>query len=92
MSGLLPLASSFAEQRLHLGYRQAVLQASTCLGAAGARFRGHEFHYATVIREHSADPLFSALGPADENLGTCGLRQGSVFGSFIHLLDRENTQ
>ena len=92
MSGLLPLASSFAEQRLHLGYRQAVLRASTRLGAAGARFRGHEFHYATVVRERSADPLFSALGPADENLGTYGLRRGSVFGSFIHLLDREDTQ
>ena len=48
MAGLLPLATSFAERRLHLGYRQARLLAAGPLGKAGARFRGHEFHYATT--------------------------------------------
>ena len=47
MAGLLPLVTSFAERRLHLGYRSARLLGETALGAAGARFRGHEFHYAT---------------------------------------------
>lgn len=89
MSGLLPLVTSFAEKRLSLGYRRASLRVSTKLGAAGTRFRGHEFHYATVVREASAEPLFSVVGPADEDLGTCGLRKGSVLGSFIHLIDRE---
>jgi cobyrinic acid a,c-diamide synthase len=89
MSGLLPLVTSFAERRLHLGYRRAILRVGTPFGAAGAGFRGHEFHYATVVREGAADPLFSVFGPADENLGTNGLRQESVFGSFIHLIDHE---
>ena len=89
MSGLLPLVTSFAERRLHLGYRRATLRVGTPFGAAGAGFRGHEFHYATVEREGAADPLFSVLGPADENLGTYGLRQGSASGSFIHLIDHE---
>jgi cobyrinic acid a,c-diamide synthase len=91
MSGLLPLVTRFAERRLHLGYRRAILRVGTPFGAAGAGFRGHEFHYATVVREGAADPLFSVFGPADENLGTCGLRQGSVFGSFIHLIDHETS-
>ncbi|HEX9535067.1 MAG TPA: cobyrinate a,c-diamide synthase [Stellaceae bacterium] len=89
MSGLLPLVTSFAERRLHLGYRRAILRAGTPLGIAGAVFRGHEFHYATITRQEAAPSLFSASGAADEPLGAYGLRQGSVFGSFIHLIDRE---
>jgi cobyrinic acid a,c-diamide synthase len=89
MSGLLPLVTSFAERRLHLGYRRAILRTGTPLGTAGAIFRGHEFHYATITRQGVAIPLLSVFGPADEHLDAYGLRQGSVFGSFIHLIDRE---
>jgi len=89
MSGLLPLATSFAERRMHLGYRRAILRVGTPLGAAGAIFRVHEFHYATIVRQGAATPLFSVLGPADEDLGAYGLRHGSVLGSFLHLIDRE---
>jgi cobyrinic acid a,c-diamide synthase len=91
MSGLLPLATSFAERRLHLGYRRAILRTDTPLGTAGAVFRGHEFHYATTNRQGAATQLFSVFGAADEYLGAYGLRQGSVFGSFIHLIDRETS-
>ncbi|HEY1430692.1 MAG TPA: cobyrinate a,c-diamide synthase [Stellaceae bacterium] len=89
MSGLLPLVTSFAEPRLHLAYRQAILLGTTPLGATGARFRGHEFHYAAVVRQETADPLFSVAGPKEENSAACGLRRGTAFGSFIHLIDRE---
>ncbi len=89
MSGLLPLVTSFAEKRLHLGYRRAILRAGTPLGTAGAVFRGHEFHYATITRQGPASSLFSVFGAADEHLGAYGLRRGSVFGSFLHLIDRE---
>jgi cobyrinic acid a,c-diamide synthase len=89
MSGLLPLVTSFAERRLHLGYRRAILRTGTPLGTAGAGFRGHEFHYATITRQGAATPLFSVFDAADEDLGAHGIRQGSVFGSFIHLIDLE---
>jgi len=87
MAGLLPLETSFAERRLHLGYRSAILLGNTPLGCAGACFRGHEFHYATVIREGACDRLWIVTDAAKKGLGRCGLRQGSVFGSFIHLID-----
>jgi cobyrinic acid a,c-diamide synthase len=90
MSGLLPLTTSFAERRLHLGYRRAIFGTGTPLGSAGTVFRAHEFHYATIARQEAATPLFSVFGPSDEHLGTYGLRQGSVFGSFLHLIDRES--
>ncbi len=89
MSGLLPVVTNFAERRLHLGYRRAILRTGTPLGPTGAVFRGHEFHYATITWQGAATPLFSVFGAVDEHLGAYGLRQGSVFGSFLHLIDRE---
>jgi cobyrinic acid a,c-diamide synthase len=80
MLGLLALETSFAERRLHLGYREATLLADNPLGAEGAVLRAHEFHYATVLREQG-EPLFRLAG------GVAGLRRGAVFGSFLHVID-----
>jgi cobyrinic acid a,c-diamide synthase len=88
MAGLLPLRTSFAERRLHLGYRAATLLGAGPLGPAGARFRGHEFHYATTLAAGGAAPLFALADAGGCDLGASGLRHGSVIGSFIHLIDR----
>ena len=90
MAGLLPLVTSFAEPRLHLGYRCVRLHEDGPLGAVGSGFRGHEFHYATVVEEGAADPLFFATDAAGAEIGACGLRRGAVFGSFVHLIDRHD--
>jgi cobyrinic acid a,c-diamide synthase len=88
MAGLLPLGTSFAERRLHLGYRAATLLADGPLGAAGTRFRGHEFHYATTVSAAGDAPLFALSDGSGIELGASGLRRDSVVGSFIHLIDR----
>ena len=88
MAGLLPLKTSFAAPRRHLGYRAATLLAPGPLGEAGARFRGHEFHYASIVAEGDAEPLFALADSAGGDLGPAGLRRGNVAGSFIHLIDR----
>ncbi len=89
MAGLLPLATSFAARRRHLGYRIFRLAAATPLGAAGALFRGHEFHYASIVSEGAAAArLFEVQDAAGSALGAAGLRIGSVMGSFMHLVDR----
>lgn len=87
MAGLLPLETSFAERRLHLGYRHAEVLADGPLGAAGAHFRGHEFHFASVLKEAGAAPLFAAADAAGDTYRDTGLRRGSVMGSFLHLID-----
>ena len=87
MAGLLPLVTSFAERKLHLGYRQGTLLADSPVGPAGRAFRGHEFHYATVVSEGPGESLFAVEDAACRNLGRQGRRQGSVFGSFLHLID-----
>jgi cobyrinic acid a,c-diamide synthase len=88
MAGLLPVTTSFAARRLHLGYRALRLVAASPLGPVGAAFRGHEFHYASIVSEGAAPPLFEAIDADGTALGTAGLRSGSVMGSFLHLIDR----
>jgi cobyrinic acid a,c-diamide synthase len=87
MAGLLPVVTSFAERKLHLGYREGTLLADGPLGSAGRPFRGHEFHYASVVSEGPGDPLFAVRDAACRDLGSQGRRQGSVSGSFLHLID-----
>ncbi|CCQ75571.1 cobyrinate a,c-diamide synthase [Magnetospira sp. QH-2] len=89
MAGLLPLETSFAQRRLHLGYRAATLRTETPLGTSGTMLRGHEFHYATIVAETGGSPLFHCRDARNTDLGSAGLREGSVAGSFIHLIDRE---
>ncbi|MCA1941096.1 MAG: cobyrinic acid a,c-diamide synthase, partial [Caenispirillum bisanense] len=88
MAGLLPLATSFARRKLHLGYRTAALCADGPLGPAGGVFRAHEFHYAVVLGEdHSrAAPLFETVDAAGSLISSQGLRCGAVMGSFLHLI------
>lgn len=76
MAGLLSLETSFEKRKLHLGYRHVVRD-------DGVVFRGHEFHYATTLTEKGG-ALFSDVGGEQ----SFGLRQGSVSGSFVHLIDR----
>jgi cobyrinic acid a,c-diamide synthase len=90
MTALLPLQTSFAERRLHLGYRRARLAADCALGARGAAFRGHEFHYAIVEDEGRGEPLFLCDDARGRALGSSGRQVGTVFGSFLHLIDRES--
>ena len=89
MAGLLPVATTFAERGLTLGYRTARTLGDGPLGRDGARFRGHEFHYARVLREDGDAALFRCGDARGRDLGTAGRRVGTVAGSFVHLVDRE---
>jgi cobyrinic acid a,c-diamide synthase len=88
MAGLLPVRTSFASKRLHLGYRQVSLHADGVLGKAGASFRGHEFHYATIAAEGDGAPLFRSADADGRELELAGRVAGKVMGSFVHLIDR----
>ena len=88
MAGLLPLETSFADRKLHLGYRAACTAGPSPLGPAGTTFRGHEFHYASAAAEDNASPLFDVANARGDRLGTAGMVIGNVAGSFVHLIDR----
>ncbi|MDJ0629145.1 MAG: cobyrinate a,c-diamide synthase [Rhodobacter sp.] len=83
MAGLLPLETSFAAGKLHLGYRRLTPLGGPFTGP----LNGHEFHYATTIRAGGA-PLFEASDAEGRVVPPMGLRQGRVSGSFAHIIDR----
>ena len=84
MAGLLPLETSFAGPVRRLGYRRLAAQGGFPLGRT---FRGHEFHYARVLREGPGEPLFEAADALGRLLGPAGLVHGRIAGSFMHLID-----
>ena len=92
MAGLLPVETSFESPRLSLGYREVALAGDGVFGRRGARFRGHEFHFASVLSQAPAPALFRTFNAELEPLGDTGLRVGSVMGSFVHLMDRRWVQ
>ncbi len=88
MLDLLPVQTSFAEPKLHLGYRNASLKSDCILGTKGDRFRAHEFHYAKLLPTEPISPLFSLSDALEEDLGVAGTFKENVVGSFIHVIDR----
>jgi cobyrinic acid a,c-diamide synthase len=88
MAGLLGVETSFAKRRMTLGYREATLDADSALGPAGARFRGHEFHYATIVSLGDDPPLAYVRDPYGSAPERSGSRRGGVTGSFFHAIAR----
>ena len=88
MTGLLPVSTSMAERKLHLGYRRITLLADGPLGRAGARFSGHEFHYSATSQDASTDALFEATDSLGTERRAVGCRAGNTMGSYLHLIDR----
>lgn len=96
MAGLLPLETSFAAKKLHLGYRhltpdladwQTLWPGMPKTGADHPTLIAHEFHYSSdVSNSGGAAPLFNVANPAGEALGKTGLVSGCVFGSYAHII------
>lgn len=85
MAGLLRLETSFAARALHLGYRRLQQHGSLPLPVT---LRGHEFHYATTLRS-DGKPLFRAWDAEGTEMDAMGLQEGTVMGSFAHVVDAE---
>lgn len=89
MAGLLQLETSFADRRLHLGYRDARLAVPCALGAAGDRILGHEFHYARTVTAGDV-PLVDCRDSDGKTVAEAGARRGSVSGTFFHAIARSD--
>ena len=85
MAGLLGLTTSYEKRKFHLGYRLAELNAPMPGFEAGARLRGHEFHYSTILEEPDA-PLAVVKDAEGAEVPETGSRRGNVTGTFFHLI------
>ncbi len=82
MLGLLPVSTSFASRKLHLGYR--MLKGLTG-PLQGEVLPAHEFHYAGIIDSAPAN-LFGVQDSMGGDLGVIGHNNGRVSGSFAHVI------
>lgn len=85
MAGLLGLVTSYEKRRMHLGYRLAELAAPLPGHAPGARLRGHEFHYSTILAQPDP-PLARVLDAEGAPVAETGSHRGRVSGTFFHLI------
>ncbi|KZK88806.1 Cobyrinic acid A,C-diamide synthase [Pseudovibrio sp. Ad5] len=88
MLGLLPIETSFAKRKLHLGYRK--LKATEAAKSAGFPWMNplgaHEFHYSTLTVKSEAPSLFDAQDAEHHDLDPLGHINGRVMGSFAHVV------
>ncbi len=90
MVGLLGLRTSFEKRRMHLGYRLAELLAPVPGHPLGARLRGHEFHYATIL-DQPDPPLADVRDATGARVAETGSWRptpggGGASGSFFHFM------
>lgn len=85
MAGLLGLVTSFQARKMHLGYRLAELGAEIPGHMSGARLRGHEFHYSTILAQPDM-PLARVTDASGETVPETGSHRGLATGTFFHVI------
>ncbi|MFJ5274085.1 cobyrinate a,c-diamide synthase [Streptomyces sp. NPDC088358] len=80
MCGVLDTTARM-DERLTLGYRDAVAVSDSALAAAGTRMRGHEFHRTVVEPGAGAAPAWGVRGPRPR---VEGFVQQGVHASYLH--------
>ena len=83
MAGLLPVTTSFARRKLHLGYRRLEHEGALPWPKV---LKGHEFHYSKIESQDQGAPLFQASDAAGRDLGSMGLSCNRVMGSYAHVV------
>jgi len=91
MAGLLGLVTSYAQRKMHLGYRRAELRLPMPGFAPGAGLRGHEFHYSTILAQPDA-PLAQVRDAQGEIVPETGSCKGHVSGTFFHLIAEDQVK
>ncbi len=85
MAGLLSHSTSFAQKKMHIGYRSIVPQPNPIWTAP---LLGHEFHMSVLEDAGKDRPLFQQSDARGNDLGLTGGQRGSVLGSYTHIIDR----
>lgn len=90
MVGVLPVKTRMLSRLKRLGYVDLTLSAKSAWGSAGARIRGHEFHYSEIL---NPEALAGAGWQSDYNVqyrragnvAREGFRKKNVLASYIHV-------
>jgi cobyrinic acid a,c-diamide synthase len=85
MTGLLPLDTAMLPRLKALGYREVRLTGDALLGPAGARIRGHEFHYSEITASDSMKRVYEATDRAGNVEAVQGYMQDNILAGYVHL-------
>jgi cobyrinic acid a,c-diamide synthase len=82
--------TSYAQRKMHLGYRNATLAQPIPSHAKGSALRGHEFHYSTILDQPDAPlaEVTDATGARVSETGSTRLQAGGGLstGTYFHLI------
>ncbi|MBC9031349.1 cobyrinate a,c-diamide synthase [Sphingomonas sp. JC676] len=85
MAGLLPVDTSFARRKLHLGYRRATWRRDVGFARRGETSWGHEYHHSTLVETDDATLADMADGESNP-LPPAGHAIGLVTGTYFHTI------
>ncbi len=90
MVGLIPGEAVMHPRLRALGYAEVETQAPTILGAAGLRFRGHQFRYSDLVLDEGAgsgaglELAYSVRRRRSGEVLREGYRRGNLLASYVH--------
>jgi cobyrinic acid a,c-diamide synthase len=87
MVGLLPTEAKMCSKLQALGYVEVEIRAKTILGAAGVRFRGHQFRYSELsppLTTSEVGHVYSLRRRRGDETSLEGYSSGSVLASYVH--------
>lgn len=87
MAGCFDLGVRMSGRLRSLGYREITFAQDTVIGARGARVRGHEFHYSSVVSDKAGlyDNVFDVTSRAGQDVQVQGYQIGRTLGSYLHV-------
>src|SRR5208283_3172271 len=85
MAGVFPFETQMNKGRLHLGYREIMLEGDCILGKTGEILKGHEFHYSEIVNSSETNRIYSVSSRSGKPLAGDGYRLHRTLASYIHI-------
>ncbi len=86
MSGCFDFNISMSKRLRSLGYREITLKDDTIIGKKGAKLRGHEFHYSSLINpQTNIANVYQTSSRAGQKITLKGFQVNKTFGSYLHV-------
>ncbi len=92
MIGAIPAEAVMHDRLQALGYVEVETTRPTILGAAGLRFRGHQFRYSTLVPEPHGIERAYAVRPRRSAGFDEGFSAGNLLASYVHAHWASNPQ
>jgi len=84
MAGVLPAEAVMSDRLRALGYVEVETREATPLGAAGLRFRGHQFRYSELRLLGDVECAYELRRSRDGELSREGFRVKNTLASYVH--------